>query len=278
MKMKKNEDVSDVDIDKVLIEKYDLGFLLDQIKTKKTRGFYLLSVVDVLRFFPQFNEATKQIRNELQIDPQSIQNKLGILIGRDKFQNYLIELKRIARAIDFPLNKESKIIFDQIEDWKRKEFPSLPKKVADIRLEILGKVPHTWQEAIEDYILFEKISPVPIIYRRHGADMSVKQDDKTREHYIEIKIYADTDIRYLPKISQWKKIQKSLPGYCYPTKWDEDLEITRFMIYVLIRHLKLTQKETLEWLEKHNLITPDYQHVSQELKRYEEHFLSTHHK
>lgn len=276
MTIKKNEDVDDLDVDKILTEKYDLGFLLDQIKNKKI--LLTPSIVDVLRFIPQFNEVVKQIREDLQIDPQAIQDKLGILIGRSKFQNYLTELKQIARAIDFPLNEESNGTVYQIKDWKRKEFPSLSLKVADIRLKVLGKAPHTWQEAIEDYILFEQISVVPIIYRRHHPEINAKQDDKTREHYIEIKIYADTDVRYLPKISQLKKIQQLLPAYCNPEEWDENLIIARFMQYVLRRHLKLTQKQALEWLGKHNLRTPDYQHASQEIKRFEDIFIATNRK
>ncbi len=278
MKIKRNEDVSDLDIDKILIETYDLGFLLDQIKDNKFHGIYFLSVIDALRFIPQFNEAVKQVREHLLIDPQFIQNKLENLIGRNKFQNYLTESKHISKAIEFPLNEESKLINKEITDWKRKQFPSLPQQVTRIRLKILGNAAHNWQEAIEDYVLFEKISPVPLVYRRHGPEINVKQDDKTREHYIEIKIYADTDMRYLPKISRWKTIQKALPTYCDPNEWDESLVISRFMQYVLRRHLQLTQKQTLEWLKKHNLTFPDYQHTSQELKRFEDLFISTHRK
>lgn len=278
MKIKKNEDVDDLDVDKILTEKCDLGFLLDQIKNNKYHGVYFLSIVDVLRFIPKFNEVIKQIREDLQIDPQAIQDKLGILIGRSKFQNYLTELKQIARAINFPLNEESNGIIDQIKDWKRKEFPSLPQKVVDIRLKVLGKAPHTWQEVIEDYILFEKISSTPLIYRRPAPEVSVKKDSKTSESYLEIKIYSDTDISILQKISWWKKIQKSLPAYCNPNEWDEKLIITRFMQYVLRTHLKLTQEQTLKWLEENNLIIPDYQHASQEIRRFENLFMSTNRK
>ena len=276
MKIKKNENVSDLDIDKVLVEKYDLGFLLNQINNKKI--LLTPSIVDVLRFIPQFNEAVKQIRKDLQIDPQSIQDRLGTLIGRSKFQNYLTELKQIARAIEFPLTKESKPINKEITDWKRNEFPLLPQKVANIRLKILGKVSHISQEAIEDYILFEKIGVVPVIYKRQVPEMKVKQDRETREHYIEIKIYADTDMSRLPKTNQWKNIQKALPAYFDPKEWDESLLISRFMQYVLRRHLQLTQIQTLEWLKSHNLTFPDYQHASQELKRFEDLFMSTNRK
>lgn len=278
MKIKKNEDVSDLDIDKVLVEKYDLGFLLDQVKDNKFRGMYFLSVVDVLRFIPKFNEAVKQIRGDLQIDPQAIRDKLDNLIGKSKFQNYLTELKQIARGIDFPLSEESSGVIDQIKDWKRKEFPFLPQKVTGVRIKVLGKTPHSWQESIEDFILFEKISSMPIIYRRSGPEINVKLDDKTREHYIEIKIYSDTDMRYLPKTNKWKNILKALPAYYDPTEWDESLTISRFMQYVLRRHLKLTQKQALEWLKSHNLTTPDYQHVSQEIRRFENLFMSTNRK
>ncbi len=280
MKIKKNEDVSDLDIDKVLTEKYDLGFLLDQIKNKNIYKFLSLPIIDVLRFFPQFGESIKRIREELDINPETIREDLSKQIGIESFQNFALDSKSLVRGI-FSVSTQLIDSYDynevttKITDWKRKRFPLLPKKVASIRLKVFGKVPHAWQVAIEDYILFEKISAVPIIYRRPSAEIKAKVNNATSEPYIEVKIYADTDIESLPKISWWKKVQKLLPAYCDPREWDENMVITRFMQYVLRRHLKLTQKQTLEWIKKHNLIAPDYQHASQELRRFEELFMST---
>jgi|GEM_PF-3864477 len=278
MKMKKNEDVSDLDIDKILTEKYDLGFLLDQIKNKKTRSMFPPSVIDALRFIPQFNDSVDEIKTDLQIDPIIIKQQLYELIDRPKFIEYLISSKKIARAIYVPLDeldKKSNVNSDQIKEWKSRKFPSLSQKVANIRLKVLGKAPHTWQEAIEDYILFDKISPIPIIYRKPRPEINIKQDDKTQEQYVEVRIYADTDIRKFPNVNQWKKIQKLLPAYYDSDKWKDELVVTRFIQYVLRTHLKLTQKQIVKWLQRHNLITPDYQHISQEVARFEALFIST---
>ncbi len=269
-----NVDVSNLDIDKILSEKYDLGFLLNQIRNKKILGIFSPSVIDALRFLPQFNEAVIEARDGLSIDPQKVKQNLYILIGRRRFLEHLMDSKKIARGTFVLPNKDWENIASRIRNWKKKEFPTLPKVVSNIRLKKLGKAPHVWQEVIEDYILFEKMNPTTLIYRKQGAEINVKQDDKTQEHYIEIKIYADTDIRYLPKISQWKKIQKSLPGYYNPKELDENLVVTRFLLYVLRRHVKLNQNQALDWLESHDLTRPDYQHSSQELSRFEKLFLS----
>lgn len=276
MEMENEDDISKLDIEKTLKEKYDLGFLLDQIKDKKNRSFYSLSIIDVLRFIPKFNEAINLIREDLHINPQAIKSELGNLIGKSKFLNYITTSKQIARGLGYPPpNKEWEIVSNKIKAWKKRGFSSLPKRVADVRLKVLGKIPHAWQEAIEDYILFEKISSIPIIYRRPGVEVCAKEDTKTSEPYIEIKIYADTDIRLLRRINWWKNVQKLLPSYTNPKRWDEYLVLSRFLQYVLRKHLKLTQNQALEWLKKNDLIAPDSPHSSQELSRFEELLIST---
>ena len=279
MKMKKNENVSDLDIDKILTEKYDLGFLLDQIKNKNNHHTYWLPIVDVLRFIPQFNETVEQIRNCLQINTTVINKNLCQLYGIDDFLQFLTISKDIGRGINFPDPDDIKIkwpsISTEIYDWKQRNYPTLSVKVTTLRLKVLGKAPHTWQEAIEDYILFEKISSTPLIYRRSIPEVSVKKDSKTSESYLEIKIYSDTDISILQKISWWKKIQKTLPAYTDPREWDEQLLLSRFLQYVLRKHLKLTQKETSEWLNGNNLPQLDNQYSSQEVARFERLFTST---
>jgi len=278
MNIKKNENVSDFDIDKILTEKYDLGFLLEQIKNNKYEGVYFLSIIDVLRFIPQFNESVKQIRNGLQINPTVINKNLCQLYGKDHFLQFITISKEIGRGINFPNPDDIDLssISDKINDWKQSYYPTLSAKVATLRLKTLGKAPHTWQESIEDYILFEKISSVPLIFRKSLPDMTIKNDLRTQEPHIEIKVYADSDVSIFQKTNQWKKIKKTLPAYFEPNELDERLILTRFMQFILRKHLKLNQHHTLKWLERHKLFNrPDYEHSSQEVKRFEGLFIST---
>lgn len=277
MKMKNGMDLSTSEIKDILIKQYDLGFLFDQIKDKTFHKAYFLPVIDVLRFFPQFNNAFNKIRRGLKVDVEKNCLTLSNLIGNSKFQKYITELKNIARGIDFPLpdKKEVKYIHNQIDNWKNINYPDIHKTVADIRLKTFGKLPVAWQEPIENYILYGQISPIHIIYRRSIPETQIKKDKNTGQPYIEIKIYPDTDISVLHKHSWWKKTQKLFPDYYDPSDWDEIVIITRFIQFVLRRHLKLSQKRTLEWLEEHKLIIPDYQHASQEVSRLENIFMST---
>ncbi len=280
--MKKNENLTVSEIDRILIEKYDLGFLLEQVRDKKKRSLYWLSISDVLRFIPQFNESVKQLRKELRINPVTIKNDLCQLIGRDNFLRFITISKEIGRGINFPSpdDKSWSSISNRIIDWKKRNFPTLSSKVGILRLRVLNNTPHTWQEAMEDFILFEKISSTALIYRRSAPEVSIEHDKETLEPYIEIKVYADTDIKILQKFSWWKKIQKELRGYCDPGEWDQHgyLVLTRFLQYVLRKHLKLTQNQTLDWLKTKNFNTPKYEHVSQEVSRFEELFISSSHK
>jgi len=279
MNMKKHEDLTKSEIDRILIEEYDLGFLLEQIRDRKKHGLYWLSISDVLRFIPQFNESVNQLRKELRINPVIIRNDLCQLLGRDNFWRFITISKEIGRGISFPLSNKKwwSSISKQIIDWKKRNYPTLSFKVAILRLRVLDNTPHAWQEAIEDFILFEKISSTALIYRRSAPKLDVKHDKETYEPYIEIKVYADTDIRILQKISWWKEMQKELRGYCDPREWDQHewLVLTRFLQYILRKHLKVSQRQTLEWLKARNLNTPDYQHSSQEVRRFEELFMST---
>jgi len=275
--MNSSKDLSSSEIKDILVKQYDLGFLFNQIKDKTFRKAYYLPVIDVLRFFPQFNIEVNKIRSDLKIVILKNNHDLSKLIGKRKFQEYIAELKNIARGIDFPLSdsKKAEYIQSQINKWKKLNYPNINKVVTDIRLITFGKLPSEWQEAIENYILFNQISPIHIIYRRSIPKTQVKKDKNTGQSYIEIKIYPDTDIGVLHKHSWWKKVQKVFPDYYDPSDWDQVTIITRFIQYVLRRHLRLSQKRTLEWLEEYKLIIPDYQHASQEVSRFEKIFLST---
>jgi hypothetical protein len=269
--MKLNENIKLENVESVLRNKYDLGFLLDQINNKESKDNYFLPVTDVLRLFPEYMEAVKVIRDRLKINPVEVRNELSSLIGEVMFSNYLKTSIQIARGIHFPFpNNEWGDISNKIKDWKYKTYPQLSNLVGEVRLKNLGNLPHSLQDDIENYILFEEIRPTSLVYRRPVPEISVKRDPSSLDHYLEIRIYADTDVRRLPSVNDLRKFQKNLPGYYNPQKWDEEILLTRFLIYVLSTKLKLTQNKITTWLKNNKYrYVPDYEHISQEKNRFE---------
>lgn len=265
--MKARVVLSSHDIDKVLTDKCDLGYLLDQIANKNIN--FTPPVADVLRFVPKFADKVKEIRNTLKIDQPLVRKTLSSLVGKASFDRYVSDTQNIARGIYPPLNQDWELINLQIMAWKKETFPLLASKVGNLRLKTLGKAPYIWQEAIEDYILFDLINPTPALYRQRGPQVSLKFDDETQEQYIEMRIYADTDPKFIPTYRQLKKMQKTLPGYLDPSVLNPNIFVARFMQYVLKKHLMLDQQTITEWLEMNNFVAPDYEHTSQEIKRFE---------
>lgn len=265
MKMKID---NNIDIDSYLRNDCDLGYLLDYLSQRKAnRDTYWLPIIDVLRLVPEFEAEVIKIRNDLKIDPQKNIKQLERIIGKD---NILEERKQIARGLKL-LDLDDKtwnLVDTQIQISTRKHSPELIKRVSKIKLPIFDKFQPPWHEAIESYILFEIIHITPLIFRRQTPEIQGKIDSKTREPYVEMRIYANTDISVLRKINWWKKIQKSLPNYLNVEKWNKDTILKGFLRYVLRERTGLPNKRIDEWLKRKKFDVDDYQYASQELNRF----------
>lgn len=267
--MKIKIDSSNGDIDNYLRNNCDLGYLLDYLNQRKTnRDVYWLPITDVLRLIPEFEVEVQKVRNDLKIDPQKNLKWLENIVGR---KNLLEEMRQIARGLKLlDLNdKMWNIVGTQIRILTRRYLPELTKRINKIRVSFLGKLQPSWHEAIERYILFEVIHTTPFIFRRPMPEIQGRIDPKTKEPYVEMRIYADTDISVLRRRDWWRKIQKSLPNYINLEKWDEDTVLKRFLHYVLRKHARYPHKRIYEWLDEKNFIIGELQHAGQEVSRFE---------
>ena len=260
------------DIDHFLRKECDFGHLLDYLnQRKKIRDPYWLPIIDVLRLIPEFDDAIQGIKKELKIEPQENIKKLENLVGKAIAQKYIRESKNVARGLMLPKTS--------VNQWKRinknmsriaDEFsPQLTKQISKIRLFLFGKLQPLWHSAIEKYILFEIIDTTPFIFRRPLPEIKTKVDPKTNETYLEMRIYADTNISVLRRVSWWKKMQKLLPNYISLEKWDKDIVLKRFLHYILKKRLDLKHKIIYDWLEEKEFTITDYCYASQEMKRFE---------
>lgn len=263
----KNKSIYDIDF--FLRNECDLGYLLDYLNQRKTaRDPYWLPVIDVLRFFPEFEIEVVKIRKELKIYPQKNVKCLESSIG---IKNFLKKGKQISRGLRLAKlkSKKSALVNKHIKKLVEQYSPELTKRASKIRLSIFGKLQPFSQNAIERYILLGVIDIAPLIFRRSTPEIKVKTNPKTKELYVEMRIYANTNISDLKRIKWWKKIQQLLPNYIYLEKWDEDTILKRFFHYILRTKAGLQHKRIYEWLKEKGFITTQYQYASQELDRFE---------
>jgi len=271
MKMKIN---SNDDIDSFLRNECDLGHLLDYVGQCETfSGPYWLPIIDVLRFFPEFEEDVTKIRKDLKIDPQKNAERLESRVGKTGLLN---GVKQVARGLKLPDLKSKKwaLMDTHVRKIAKEYLPELTREVSEIRLSTFGKLPPLWHDAIERYILFNIIQPTPLIFRRPMPKTEAKVDPRTGELYVEIRLYADTNISVLKKLDWWKKTQKLLPNYINLERQDEGTMLKRFFHFVLRGRAGLPHRRIYEWLEDKGFVITDYDtdysYASQEVTRFVE--------
>lgn len=237
----KDEDVKNIEaIDNLLRGKFDLGFLLDVVEKHKGANeksfIYWLPIVDILRFIPDFENEVKRIREKYHISPSKLNEELQNLLGKEKYLLYIHRSKEFARGLDL-LNldklEEWTEIEVKIEAWVTKNFPTISKEVGKLRLDTLKKLPLVWHKAINDYILFNKTSISPVLFKKPIPKISNQVEPETLEPYIEVRVYANTDLTVFKKIGWLTKMQKSLPDYFNQEKFDEKVLLRRFFYFVI---------------------------------------------
>jgi len=267
MKMNKDE------IESYLKENCDLEHLVKYLDRRKSHknAYYFLPVIDVLRLMPEFQKEMEKIRKDLKIDPKVNIKKMEALLGKKTVQNFIKESKFIARGLKLlPINdKQWGKIHKTMDKIDKNLSPSLDKKISQIKTKTFGKIQPVWHQSIRKYLLFNLLDITPLIFKRQMPIVKGKTDSKG-EAYIELRIYADTDISVLKRISWWKKYQTLLPNYLNFGKWDEDTLLKRFLHYLLRKRLNLSHKQINDWLKEKGFIsaTENY-YGSQEVKRFE---------
>ena len=261
------------DIDSYLKKNCNLKHLIDYLDDnhKSYKDPYWLPIIDVLRLIPEFEKEIEKIRKELKIIPQKNIEKLEARLNKKIVHNFIKKSTMIARGLKLlKINKEQwEKIDNALDKIAKNDFPLLDSRISQIKTKMFGKLQPLWHSPIKQYILFNIINPTPLIYRRQMPKIKAQTDSKGNT-YLELRIYADTDVSVLKRISWWKKCQMFLPDYLSFNKWDNDTLLKRFLHYVLRKRLSLKHKEIRDWLKGKGFIsaTEDY-YGSQEVKRFE---------
>lgn len=264
-------------IDNLLRKKFDLGFLLDAVEKQKEAHekpfIYWLPIVDLLRFIPDFEKEVKRFREKNKISPPKLNKELKNLLGKEKYLLYIHNHKKFARGLALlgisEVERKGWLeIKNKIETWEMKKFPTILKEVGMLRLLVFEKLPSVWHEAIKDYILYNKIDISLVAFRKSTPKTNIKVEAKTLEPYIELRVYTNTNLAVFKKIDWLRKMQKQLPNYFDPDKFDEETLLRRFFYFVIRKHLGLDHKRANEWLREKGLREFDYQYASQEIERF----------
>lgn len=264
-------------IDNLLRTKFDLGFLLDTLENRKrVHGkpfIYWLPIIDLLRFIPEFKKEVKRIREKYKISPPKLKKELKNLLGKEKYFLCVHDRKKFARGlslldVDKVSKKEWLKIEDKIKVWEVKRFPTISKEVGRLRLIVFGKLPLIWHKAIKNYILYNETDINLITFRKPIPKIIGKVESKTLEPYIELRLYADTDLSLFKKIDWLRKMQKQLPNYFDPDKFDKEIFLRRFFYFVIRKHIGFNHKKANSWLSEKDLGEFEYSYASQEIKRF----------
>jgi len=264
-------------IDNLLRKKFDLGFLLDVVEKQKgvyeKPLVYWLPIVDLLRFIPDFEKEVKRIREKNKISPPKLNKELEKLLGKEKYLLYIHSHKKFARGLTLldiseVSQKERLEVKNKIEAWEMKKFPTISKEVGMLRLLAFEKLPLVWHEAIKDYILYNKIDISLVVFRKSTPKTNIKVEAKTLEPYIELRVYAETNLAVFKKIGWLRKMQKQLPNYFDPDKFDKEILLRRFFYFVIRKHLGFNHNRANDWLKEKGLGEFDYQYASQEIERF----------
>ncbi len=236
----------------------------------------LVRVIELLLFLPEFQSKVTSIRENLKITPEIVNKERLKLLGKANFRALQIT-EKAADELDFdlslqvPVEQQSELL-KKTSDWERKRFPTLDKRVGELRLKEFGGIPLSWSGAIKNYILYGRIINNPFLSRKSSRLPTFyrKIEPDTLEPYVEIKIYGDTDIRFLAETRTLEKIQKELPTFRELTSKTNRIAYRRLLYYYLREVEGKTHSEAEPILKRHGFKPIDYQYASQEIERFAE--------
>lgn len=264
MKMK-----DDTDIDLFLIEK-GLGYILKYLEKKTVNGSLLLPAIDVLRMVPEFEKAVASIREKRKIDWRKNVGKIEEKFGKENFSKYIIDLNNLVWMKDLPINNNFISTGRYLSKFKNRYFPDLSKDIYRVKRSTGLKIQLVWYNDIEIYILFNIGGFAPFVFNRPLPIISVRSDKRTKELYVEMRIFSDSDISDFRKKVWGNLFSEVFPDRIEQERLDGENNLRRFLHYVLKVSGGYRHKEIYEWLSKKGFgfDAGDYPHASQEIDRF----------
>ncbi|NQU83859.1 MAG: hypothetical protein HQ536_04055 [Parcubacteria group bacterium] len=231
------------------------------------------SLVDMLQFIPKFQNEVKQIRQKLNINVKKIKGEASKLLGLKDWLYYekCIEFYLRELSLDDMDHDRLQRIEKRLQSWEKEKFTDLKKLVGRLRVKKIKKMPRFWQRAIEQYVLYElKNSFVYLLYRKtlERPQIALKLDKQKHEPYLEIKVYQNTSLDLFKKFKNIKDLQKLIPTYFDPKKYNHSLNEKRFLYFVLRRHLSLKHNQACDWLEEKGFGLIEPEHAGLEINRF----------
>lgn len=240
-------------------------------------GSYI-PLIDMLCFVPKFREEIEALRKNLEVEPEKIVANVIREIGADKWRFY----KRNTEFHKHTMSKEEldSENYEEIEKtlraYEKEKFPNLKKMVAGLRYRKVKGLAEVWQRAIEQHVLYDLVSAVTyFFYRRErtleSPQIKLKLNHERLEPYLEMQVYANTDLTFFKKVSNIKELQKLLPTYKNVGAFDEKKSTLRFWYFLLREHLGLSHELATVWLEEKGFDPeeiPDESHAGQCIHRF----------
>lgn len=258
----------------------------DLIEAKENNRYPILLITDILGFIPEIEAEIEKVRKRFGIDPKKVFEELESCIGRDDLKRFLRPVDDIRKGKLTPLSKlngeRSSAIESKIENWEKKNFPKLSGEVGKLRFYSSNILPLSWHRAIKDHILYGRSFRIsPVVFRKQTPEIKVSVDSKTAEPYLELRIYADTNLDFLKNIKNLKGLQKKLPNYYDPDRLSESTLLRRFLYFVIRKHLGFKHEDANNWLEGKGFGVDDgsgvidFEHGSREITRFLKTFQKT---
>ena len=267
MKMKR-----DVDIE-LFLSNLGLGYVVNYLNNRKSNTEpFILPVIDILRLDPNIEKEINIVRGSLNINWEDNIKNIKKKFGKENFNNYLKDLGKVVWREDLPINNNFTSIGKYLMEFVNTHYPGISKEVNKIKNSSASKIQSTWYEDIEIYIVFNICRFTPFIFSRPTPTVKVRHDKKTKEKYLEIKIFSDTSLFGLNRNVWSNIIKEAFPERIGQERIDEDNNLKRFLHYVLRIRGNYSHNEIYRWLNKKGFIFDegDYSHASQEIKRFRE--------
>lgn len=174
-----------------------------------------VDALEWLALYPEFNDGVHKVRIDLKIDVQDWNQRAKNLLGEDLYEHYTTfpvnyRLNEIVDDWDYShllsAKEEYLKAIKILDEWTRDYPLGLDKQIHWLRMDACGHVPGHWHGALKRYVLFDVREVIDALQRNNFPEVSVKTDSVTGDEYIELKIYAGTDLSFYNS----KKFRKRL--------------------------------------------------------------------
>ncbi len=259
-------EVTEIDM---FLDNHGFGYLLNYLNNRK-RGDdpYMLPAVDVLRMVPEFEKKICAIRDRFHINCEENIKMVEIQIGKEKLNRYFQDLVKIIWMKDLPINSNFISVKNSLKVFGDKYYQKLSDEINKINRDLTINIQPTWYQDIEIYILFNICGYTPFVFRKPSPEINMHIDKKTKEKYVELKIFSDTNLKFINGKSRRDIFSRYFPNYINQDKVDSENNLRRFLHYILRVNGKFSHGKIYEWLEEAGFNVGEYSYASQEVKRF----------